>query len=352
MTPRPTKPPREEKQEGARVPVGEGQQQGPRVLVGAGGVSGAGVAPAKGSPVAANGRPAPANGSPAPTAERVGAWVKEFALYPFFNVLGVVGVFTLLSLLLRNDETPMDFLQQVRSGRGNDRWYAAYQLSNLIGRKGDELKLDPVFVTEVRDIFAASDDEDPRLQRYLVMVLGRVGDGAAVPVLTRALAADDDTETRMGAAWALGALGRPEGVPALLAALEDTEPGVRTVAAYALGSLKAPSAAEPLRQRLEDPAADVRWNAALALAQLGDPAGFPVLRDMVNLATLSRVEGMTDEHIKEAMLNAVKALGMLQTVSPSARDVLAETSRAAPFPLVQQEARSQLEKAAAPATTP
>ena len=152
----------------------------------------------------------------------------------------------------------------------------------------------------------------------------------------------------MWCAWALGKIAAPDAAPPLVKALGDTDPAVRKMSAYALGSLHDASAVEPLTHLLEDAVEDVRWNAAIALAQHGDGAGYGVLQQMVNAVYLSRVPGMTDERVKDAMLNAVKALGVLQATSPSARDLLEETSRSAPFPLVQREAREQLAHKPAP----
>jgi hypothetical protein len=304
------------------------------------------VEAAAGEPAAAAPTAGPPTGSGAAAA--AGVWLKEFALYPFFIVLGIVGVFTLFSVLHRNSKDARDYLAEIRGSGGNDRWYAAYQLSNLIGRQAEELKGDAAFVQEVRVLFEGGDNDDPRLQRYLAIVLGRVGDDSVLPALVHAVQSDEDAETRMWSAWAMGAIGAPDGVPALLGALRDPEAGVREMGAYALGSLRDPRSVEPLQGLLQDQVEDVRWNAAIALAQQGDGAGFPILRQLVDSRYLSGIDGMTDERLREIMLNAVKALGVLQATYPSARDLLEETSASAPFPVVQQEARKQLEAAPRP----
>lgn len=281
-------------------------------------------------------------------AESPGNLLKQFALYPLFIVLGTVAVFTLFSLLLRDRKSEIDYLREIRTARGDERWYAAFQLSNVLAREGDTLRHDAEFLNEVTTVFEASEGDDPRLQRYLCIVLGWVGDATSEPTLVRTLAQDDDAETRVWSAWALGKIAPPGAVPALVAALADSEAAVRKMSAYALGSLKDARAGEPLLDLLDDPVEDVRWNAAIALAQQGRGEGYPILQNMVNSLYLTRIEGMTDERLKDVMLNAVKALGLLQATFPSARDLLEETSRSAPFPVVQQEARQQLEQSPAP----
>ncbi|MFQ5599735.1 MAG: HEAT repeat domain-containing protein [Candidatus Krumholzibacteriia bacterium] len=283
-----------------------------------------------------------AQGAAAPAG--AGAWFKEFGLYPFFIVLGIVGIFTLFNFLLRDDQTELDYLRQIRTSGGNNRWYAAFQLSNFIGREGEHLRQSPAFLAEVTSLFEETEDDDPRLQRYLAIVLGRVGNSSSHPPLIRALREDDDAQTRMWSAWALGSIGETVAVPALVGALQDSDPAVRKMSVYALGSLNDPRSVGPLEARLADEVEDVRWNAAIALAQLGVGSGYPILRQLVNSMYLSRVEGMTDERVKDVMLSAVKALGVLQATYPSARDLLEETSETAPFPLVQREARRQLDR--------
>jgi len=277
-----------------------------------------------------------------PASDSVGTLVKQFAVYPFFIVLGIVAVFTLFSLLLRDEKTEVDYVRAIRTASGDERWYAAFQLSNLLAKRGDALRGDPAFLHEVTSLFEAADGGDPRVQRYLAIVLGRVGDVSSLPSLGAALAQDDDVETRVWAAWSLGKIAVPEAVPSLVGGLGDADPAVRKMSAYALGALPDTRALPPLLDALDDPVEDVRWNVALALAQHGDGTGYPILQQMVNALYLSRIDGMTDERVKDVMLNAVKALGALQASFPSARDLLDETSRAAPFPVVQHEARQQL----------
>lgn len=285
---------------------------------------------------------APPPGATPEPSESVGTLVKQFALYPFFIVLGVVAVFTLFSLLLRDRKTEMDYLREIRTARGDKRWYAAFELSRTIAQSSERLKSDRAFVDEVTAVFETAGAQDPKVQRYLAIVLGQVGGAGAQPALAAALQQSADAETRMYAALALGKIGGAAAVPPLVAALEDTASNVRASAAYALGYLHDGRTVDALRARLADANENVRWNAAIALAQNGSGAGFGVLQQMVNSLYLSRIPGMTDERMKDVMLNAVKALGVLQTTDPSARDLLEETRRTAPYPLVQHEAEQQL----------
>jgi len=84
---------------------------------------------------------------------------------------------------------------------------------------------------------------------------------------------------RAHAAVALGRLGNPSAVPALIQALTDQERTVRREAAKALAFLKDSRAAAPLAKALHDDDRNVRFYAAYALGEVRDPATAPALLD-------------------------------------------------------------------------
>ncbi len=69
----------------------------------------------------------------------------------------------------------------------------------------------------------------------------------------------------------MGWLNDPRAVEPLIAALKDTNLGVRQNAAGALGRIKDPRAVEPLIAALQDTNANVRHNAMVGLAEIQDP---------------------------------------------------------------------------------
>lgn len=80
------------------------------------------------------------------------------------------------------------------------------------------------------------------------------------------------------AAIALGNSGRPEAVPALCRALEDSEPLVRGAAAWALGRLGTPDATAAVERRLEvETDREVRGELTAAMHSLGADEGTPPL---------------------------------------------------------------------------
>ncbi|MGH7702951.1 MAG: HEAT repeat domain-containing protein [Gemmatimonadales bacterium] len=100
--------------------------------------------------------------------------------------------------------------------------------------------------------------------------------GTAVPALIAALK-DTDVEVRRAAAQSLGSLEDPRAVPGLIEALGDADAGVRGHAAEALGSMQDPRAREGLTGLLKDSNADVREAAVGALAELEDPKPAPFI---------------------------------------------------------------------------
>jgi len=78
---------------------------------------------------------------------------------------------------------------------------------------------------------------------------------------------------------------------ALTAALEQRESDVRVQAAAALGALRHPAAVEPLLRATWDPAVDVRAEASHALDGIGVIAGLSaLLGSMINDAVASALE--------------------------------------------------------------
>jgi len=235
----------------------------------------------------------------------------QFVVFPLGVVMIGVAIFFLFGKLASDQQTIPDYLNEVQSGGRRERWQAAYQLSQLINV--GEAKKYPNLVNQVTTIYRASKNDDPRIRRYLSMVLGNLGDRRATPLLVESLS-DPDVETRIYAALALGRLRDPNSVPRLVEIFRSDENDVRKAAAYALGEIGDPRAVPGLTAALEDPTADVRYNAAIAMARLGDPRAIGVLREMLDRSRLDRVAGMRPDQKEETMLAAIPAL---MKISPS-----------------------------------
>jgi HEAT repeat protein len=96
---------------------------------------------------------------------------------------------------------------------------------------------------------------------------------AAVDGLIAALK-DSDAGVRRAAADALGELDNRRAVPALIEAVKDADPDVRRHAIDALGEIGDPRALDALTKALKDEDATIRRHAAAAIAEVsGDGSG-------------------------------------------------------------------------------
>jgi HEAT repeat protein len=229
----------------------------------------------------------------------------QFVLFPLGIVAVAVLVFFLFGRLASDEQHIPDYLNELQSGGRRERWQAAYQLSQLIN-VGEAQKY-PNLVHDVSRVYQESKDDDPRIRQYLSMVLGKLGDRRATPLLVEALS-DPSVDTRLYAALALGQLRDPAAVEPLVKALASDDRDVRKAAAYSLGELGDRRGVEPLAGALADQTPDVRYNAAIALARFGDQRALGVLREMLDRGRLDRVEAMRPEQKEETMLAAIPAI--------------------------------------------
>jgi hypothetical protein len=271
-----------------------------------------------------------------------GRLVIRFFVLPLLVVGTAVGIFLLFSLMTFERRSPRDYLSEVRGGSAGRRWQAAFELSRRIGTMKPGPERDAIATESLRlfRTLSPSRPEDVRVRRYLVLVLGKLRDRAAVPDLVRA-AGDPDPETRLYAIWALGMIGDPRGLDAVLEASRSEDPGIRKMAAYVMGKLGDRRAIERLKVLLEDRVPDVRWNAAIALASLNDGSGIAVLRSMIDRQALARQAQLTSDQAEAAMVNALKAFALLH--DEGSLPLLEKVAREDPNLRVRDAARAAVE---------
>lgn len=259
----------------------------------------------------------------------------SLAVQFFLIPLAVVGVLVLVYLgfrmLIEDQRTAQEYLQDVQYGGRERRWPAAYELSRLMAAPGAEAS-DPTLGPALVAAFEAAAGDDPRVRRYLALAIGRLEQPppTAVPALLAAVD-DSDGEVAISAVWALGAIGDPSAVPRLSAVYGSADPGLRKVAVYALGALAGTSQSDILRTALEDPVADVQWNAAVALARHRDASGSAVLRRMLDRQYVERQVTRTGSRtvetdpVEDVIISGLRAVGALGDVS--LRESVARLSR-------------------------
>ena len=268
----------------------------------------------------------------------------RFFLLPLLVVGTALLIFLVFNFMTFDRRSPAEYLQEVKGGGPNRRWQAAFELSRSIGRIPPGPERDALAAETLRifETLSRSRPEDVTVRRYLVLVLGKLADPAAVPALLAA-AKDPDPETRLYAVWALGALADPRALETVLESSQSEDAGVRKMAAYVLGRLGRREAIPRLLVLLEDPVTDVRWNAAIALASLKDPSGLPVLHAMIDRASLARLS-LTGDQVEAAMINALKALALL--CNPESIPQIQRIEKSDPNLRVRDGARRALEACA------
>ena len=112
-------------------------------------------------------------------------------------------------------------------------------------------------------------DDDALVVESACWALAERDDRQAVLPIARVAGHHDDTRCREAAVAALGALGEPSGLEAVLAALED-KPTVRRRAVVALAAFEGPEVEAALRRSLEDRDWQVRQSAQILLGE--DPS--------------------------------------------------------------------------------
>jgi HEAT repeat protein len=232
----------------------------------------------------------------------------QFVVFPLGVVLIAVLIFFLFGKLATDEQTIPDYLNAIRSGSSHERWQAAYQLSKSLKR--GEAKRYPNLEQNVATLYTSSKTDDPRIRRYLGMVLGTLGDRRATPLLLDGLN-DRDTDNRIYALMALGELRDPAAIPRIAQAVRDDDKDVRATAYYTLGAIADPRAIPTLVNGLQEETPDVRWNAAIGLSRFGDQRAAAPLREILDRSRLNRVATMREDQKEDAMIVAMSAYARL-----------------------------------------
>ncbi len=240
----------------------------------------------------------------------------QFFLIPLSVVAVVVAIYGGFRMMVADERSPDEYLLELRTGWGDQRFRPAYELSRLLEDPETEARY-PELAPALLQAFVESRGDDPRVRRYLALAIGRLQHPPADTVSTLTAALDDpdqDAETLISLIWTLASLGDPQVVPEIVAHYRAQDAGVRKMVVYALGVLPDDGTHTTLRAALDDPVPDVQWNAAVSLARHGDGRGLTVLRRMLDREYVTgqvTPSGNLLEPVNDVMVSGLRAVAAL-----------------------------------------
>jgi HEAT repeat protein len=223
-------------------------------------------------------------------------FVKLF-IVPAIIVLVALGIFYLGTMALQHPKTAEQYLEELKSDNTSRRWQSAYELSRMLNQN-ENIQFDQTLRDQLVQVFGDAKTDDPRLREYLALVLGRLKEKSAVPVLSAAIH-DDNTDVRIYSLWALGNIEDPKGGEAALSAINDSDETVQRMAVGALSSMRYGPAKFALEKNLESTHQALRYDSAVALARLKDEKAVPTLLEMMNLKASGNPKDDRDHSIRQ-----------------------------------------------------
>lgn len=151
----------------------------------------------------------------------------------------------------------------------------------------------------VAALVAALKDTDPGVRAAAAQALGRLDDKAAGNALAELLR-DPDPAVQQAAVMSLAELEDPRAVPGLEKLLTSPDADTRQQAASELGDMELTVAPASLIVALKDPNADVRESAAHSLGNIEDQKAVPAIVPLLN---------DPDKDVQEAAVDALQNIG-------------------------------------------
>src|SRR5438874_11337574 len=89
--------------------------------------------------------------------------IAQFFLFPLIIIAICIGIFLLFGYLTYEQRSPGEYLSQIRTGSGTQRWQAAYELSTIVSRNKQKVA-GANFTHDVIAVYQSSRDDDPRVR--------------------------------------------------------------------------------------------------------------------------------------------------------------------------------------------
>ena len=155
--------------------------------------------------------------------------------------------------------------------------------AGTIAQKGLTAALVKIGAPAVEPLCKLLQNENSRVRKLAVGVLGRIGDPRALEPLIDTLD-DEDCNVQEEVVLALGKFGKERCSTLLQEALQHSEPEIRKAAARSIGKIKDPDGIDPLLAAIQDEDPSVQEEAAKAIARIGGSGAVQSLILMVGVA--------------------------------------------------------------------
>ncbi|MFN3927660.1 MAG: HEAT repeat domain-containing protein [Pseudanabaenaceae cyanobacterium] len=222
---------------------------------------------------------------------------------------------------LGSPQAVMPLVAVVRAGKTHLYWQATMALSRIGGAE----------VVDYLVEFLGS--ESVVLQSASAKALGRCGLAGLQPLVDCLRCPSTDVQVRFQAIHALGEIGSPVAVSALLPELRHPSRHIRSQAGWALGRIRSPLASGALAACLTDPDISVQASAVQALKAIGTAALPPLLSMLKHPAS----------HTRSTALRTLAQMGLEEVVED-----IAEVLFNDPFPYVRCDAAQALGEIGSP----
>ena len=119
--------------------------------------------------------------------------VAQFFLFPLIIIGFCVAIFVFFGYLTYDQRTATNYVDDIKSGSGQQRWQAAFELSNSVTSNPDRAR-NAAFIENLITAYKNSPDEDIKVRGYLALVFGKIKERSAVPLLVEELSRAEQTE--------------------------------------------------------------------------------------------------------------------------------------------------------------
>lgn len=159
----------------------------------------------------------------------------------------------------------------------------------------------------LNDLFEQVRLDDPLAQRTYTEHQAEIDSPASIPMLVDHLANDPSPKVRQWCALILGRIGDAQAVPALTAALSDTDAGTRDRAVASLGQIGEAEAEDAFIAALGSGSRDAKITVLVELEKAGSVKAIPAIAE---------IAGANDGMISKNAIDTLGGIGDVSAVAP------------------------------------